>query len=65
MQVEGGGVAVIEVTGSRVQPMSDNPELVKTRSERELQRYSRRNADGYVAEILKSARIRKNPQAFD
>jgi peptidyl-prolyl cis-trans isomerase D len=64
LQIDGGAVAVFEVTGSRVQPMADNAQLEKMRSERELQRYSRRNADGYVAEILKSARIRKNPQAF-
>jgi peptidyl-prolyl cis-trans isomerase D len=64
LQIEDGSVALVEVTGSRVQPMADNAQLEKMRSERELQRYSRRNADGYVAEILKSARVRKNPQAF-
>jgi peptidyl-prolyl cis-trans isomerase D len=64
LQIEDGSVALVEVTGSRVQPMADNQQLEKMRSERELQRYSRRNADGYVAEILKSARVRKNPQAF-
>jgi peptidyl-prolyl cis-trans isomerase D len=64
-KVEGAGVALIEVTASRVQPLSDNPQLQKLRSERELQKYARRNADSYVAEILKKARVRRNPQAFD
>ncbi len=40
LKVEGGGVALIEVTGSRSQPMSDNAELLRLRSDRELQRYS-------------------------
>ncbi|MEO6079238.1 MAG: peptidyl-prolyl cis-trans isomerase [Steroidobacteraceae bacterium] len=64
IEVEGGGVALLEVTGSRVQSMSDTPQLERLRATRELQRYSRRNADGYVADVLKAARIRKNPQAF-
>ena len=64
VKVEGAGVALIEVTASRVQPMPDVPQLERLRSERELQKYSRRNADSYVAEILKDARIRKNPLAF-
>ena len=64
MKVEGGSVAVLAVTGARVQPMSDNPQLQQMRSQRELKRYSEREIDGYVAEILKSAKVRLNPQAF-
>jgi peptidyl-prolyl cis-trans isomerase D len=64
LRVEGAGVALVQVTASRVQPMSDNPQLLRLRSERELQKYSRRNADSYVAEVMKKARVRKNPQAF-
>ena len=57
MKVEGGGVALLEVTGSRVQSiLSDNPQLQKMRSQRELQRYSQRDVDGYVAEIIKEPR---------
>jgi peptidyl-prolyl cis-trans isomerase D len=65
LKVEGAGVALVEVTASRVQPMPDVPQLVRLRSEREVQKYARRNADSYVAEILKDARIRRNPQAFE
>jgi hypothetical protein len=65
INVEGAGVALIEVTASRVQPMPDVPQLEKLRSERELQKYARRNADAYVAEILEQSRIRKNPLAFE
>jgi hypothetical protein len=64
LKVEGAGVALVEVTASRVQSMPDIPQLQKLRSERELQKYARRNADSYVAEILEKSRIRKNPQAF-
>lgn len=65
LKVEGAGVALVEVTASRVNPLSDNVQLQKLRSERELQKYSRRNADGFIAEILREARVRKNPQAFE
>jgi peptidyl-prolyl cis-trans isomerase D len=64
IKVEGAGVALVEVTASRVSQLLDNPELLKMRSERELQKYARRNADSYVAEIVGEAKIRKNPQAF-
>ncbi|MEO6185424.1 MAG: SurA N-terminal domain-containing protein [Steroidobacteraceae bacterium] len=64
MKVDGGNVAVLAVTGARVQPMSDNPQLQQMRSQRELKRYSEREIDGYVAEIMKSAKVRTNPQAF-
>ncbi len=64
MKVDGGGVALLAVTGARVQPLSDNPQLQQMRSQRELKRYSEREIDGYVAEIMKSAKVRKNPQAF-
>jgi peptidyl-prolyl cis-trans isomerase D len=65
LTVEGAGVALVEVTAARVQTMSDNPQLQKLRAERELQKYARRNADSYVSEILRGARTRKNPQAFE
>jgi hypothetical protein len=65
IKVEGAGVALVQVTASRVQPMPDVPQLERMRSERELQKYARRNADSYVAQILADAKIRKNAQAFD
>jgi peptidyl-prolyl cis-trans isomerase D len=64
MKVEGAGAALVEVTAARTLPMSDNAQLLRLRSEREQQRYARRNADSYVAEIIKAARVRRNPQAF-
>jgi peptidyl-prolyl cis-trans isomerase D len=64
IKVEGAGVALIEVTASRVQPMPDVPQLERLRTEQELQKYSRRNADSYVSEILEDSRIRRNPLAF-
>ena len=59
-----GGVALIEVTASRVQSMSDDPQLKQLRSERELQKYARRNANSYVSEIVKAARVSKSAQPF-
>jgi peptidyl-prolyl cis-trans isomerase D len=64
LKVEGAGAALVEVTAARALPMSDNAQLLRLRSEREQQRYARRNADSYVAEIIKAARVRRNPQAF-
>jgi peptidyl-prolyl cis-trans isomerase D len=64
VKVEGAGAALVQVTASRTQTMSDIPQLLQMRAEREQQRYSRRNADSYVAEIVKAAKVRRNAQAF-
>jgi peptidyl-prolyl cis-trans isomerase D len=64
LKVEGGGVALFEVTNWRVQALSDNPQLNDIRSQRELQRYTRRDLDAYIASIVEAAKITKNPQAF-
>ncbi len=64
LKVDGGGVALFEVTGSRVQPLSGNPQLVQIRSQRELQRYTRRDMNAYIASIVGAAKITKNPDAF-
>jgi hypothetical protein len=58
------GVAVFESSSSRVQPFSANVQLNEMRSQRELQRYSRRDTEAYLDDIVSSAKVRKNPQAF-
>jgi peptidyl-prolyl cis-trans isomerase D len=64
LKIEGGGVAVFEVTAWRVETQLDNPQLVQLRSERELQRYTQRDIDAYLTDVMSEAKVRKNPQAF-
>jgi peptidyl-prolyl cis-trans isomerase D len=64
LKVDGGAVALLEVTGSRVASMSDNVQLLQLRAQRELQRYSQRDIEGYLTEVVKTAKVRKNPQVF-
>jgi peptidyl-prolyl cis-trans isomerase D len=64
LKIEGGGVAVYEVTAWRVETQLDNPQLVQLRSERELQRYTQRDIDAYLTDVMSEAKVRKNPQAF-
>jgi peptidyl-prolyl cis-trans isomerase D len=64
LKVDGGAVALLEVTGSRVVSMSDNQQLLQMRAQRELQRYSQRDIEGYLTEVVKTAKVRKNPQVF-
>lgn len=64
LKVEGGGVALFEVTNWRVQSLSDNPQLNTIRSQRELQRYTKRDLNAYIGSIVAAAKITKNPDAF-
>lgn len=64
LKIEGGGVALFEATNSRVQTLLDTPQLVEMRSTRELRRYTRRDIEAYLDDVVSAARVRKNPQAF-
>lgn len=64
VKMDAGAVALLLVTGSRVQALSDNPQLQQLRSQRELQRYSVRDLDAYVGDLVSAAKVSKNPQAF-
>ncbi len=64
LKIEGGGAALFEATGTRTETVLDNPQLVDIRSRRELQRYTRRDIEAYLADVVDSAKVRKNPQAF-
>jgi peptidyl-prolyl cis-trans isomerase D len=64
VKMDAGAVALLVVTGSRVQALSDNPQLQQLRSQRELQRYSVRDLDAYVGDIVSATKVSKNPQAF-
>jgi hypothetical protein len=64
VKLDGGAVALVQVTGSRVREFSDNPQLQQLRTQRELQRYSLREIDAYLTEVVGKAKVRKNPQAF-
>jgi peptidyl-prolyl cis-trans isomerase D len=64
VKVDGGAIALLAVTGSRVQAFSDDPQLQQLRGQRELQRYSVRDLDAYVGDIVSATKVSKNPQAF-
>ncbi|HYP79426.1 MAG TPA: peptidylprolyl isomerase, partial [Steroidobacteraceae bacterium] len=64
IKMEGGAVALLQVTGSRVKELTDNPQLQQLRTQRELQRYSVRDLDAYLAEVMAKSKVRKNPQVF-
>ncbi len=64
VRVDGGSVALFEATSSRTQSLSDNPQLITLRTDRELRRYTRRDVEAYMADVVGSAKVRKNPQAF-
>lgn len=64
VKLDGGAVALLQVTGSRVREFSDNPQLQQLRTQRELQRYSLREIDAYLSDVVSKARVRRNPQAF-
>ncbi|MET0281447.1 MAG: SurA N-terminal domain-containing protein [Steroidobacteraceae bacterium] len=64
LKLEDGTVALFEVTGSRVQGFSDNPQLQQMRSQRELARYTQRDLAAYMSDVQRSAKVRTNPQVF-
>ncbi|HUG72918.1 MAG TPA: hypothetical protein VMK82_05780, partial [Steroidobacteraceae bacterium] len=64
LQLEDGSVALFEATASRTQSDMDIPQLVELRSQRELERYTRRDIEAYIAAVVAAARVRENPQAF-
>ena len=64
VKMDGGAIALLVVSGSRVQALSDNAQLQQLRSQRELQRYSVRDLDAYVGDIVSVTKVSKNPQAF-
>lgn len=64
VRLEDGSVALLEVLSVRMNELGGNPQLQALRSQREQQAYAMRGLDAYFAEVVKAAKIRKNPQAF-
>jgi peptidyl-prolyl cis-trans isomerase D len=64
LKLEDGGVALFEVTGSRVQSQLDIPQLVELRTQRELQRYTRRDIEAYITGLVNDAKVKENLSAF-
>ena len=64
VNLEGGAVALLEVSAMRVPALSDNIQLQRLRAQRELQRYSQRDMDAYLEEVMKAAKVSRNPQVF-
>ncbi|MDQ2640741.1 MAG: peptidyl-prolyl cis-trans isomerase [Pseudomonadota bacterium] len=64
LKTEDGTVALFQVTASRVQSVLDVPQLVELRTERELQRYTRRDIEAYINSVVGDAKVRENLSAF-
>lgn len=64
LKLDDGAVALFQASAWRSEPMSDNPQLVALRAEREQGRYTRRDIEAYIAALLQTAKVRVNPQAF-
>jgi peptidyl-prolyl cis-trans isomerase D len=64
LKLEDGSVALFEATASRTPSDMDIPQLVELRSQRERERYTRRDIEAYIATVVNAARVRENPQAF-
>lgn len=64
LKLEDGSVVLYEATDSRVGQQLDIPQLVQIRSQRELERYTRRDIEAYISAIVERAKVQKNPQAF-
>ena len=64
IKFEDGTVALFEATDTRVGQQLDIPQIVQLRSDRELQRYTRREIEGYISSVVQEAKVRENPNAF-
>lgn len=64
VEIEDGQVVLYESANWRTQSLSENPQLVQLRSDRELQRYMRRDVEAYIDDVVSSAKVRINPDAF-
>lgn len=64
LKLEDGSAALLEVLSVRMDAVSGNPQLQALRSQREQQVYGMRDIEAYFTEVVKDAKIRKNPQAF-
>ena len=57
-------MALLEVSAMRVPTLTDNIQLQRLRAQREQERYSQRDMDAYLEEVMKAARVSRNPQVF-
>lgn len=64
VSLDDGAVALLEVSAIRVPTLSDNLQIQQLRARRELERYSRRDMDAYLEEVMKAAKVKRNPQVF-
>jgi peptidyl-prolyl cis-trans isomerase D len=64
VRLEDGSAALMEVLSARMDAAAVNPQLQALRSQQQQQAYGLRGVYAYFAEVVKDARIRRNPQAF-
>jgi peptidyl-prolyl cis-trans isomerase D len=64
LRLEDGTVVLFEATDTRVGGQLDIPQLVSLRTQRELQRYTRRDIEAYISALVRDAKVRENPAVF-
>jgi peptidyl-prolyl cis-trans isomerase D len=64
-KLSGGGAALIAITRIRSGARSENPVLERTMMRDQMQRTGMGDALAYIAQVRATAKVRKNPQAFD
>ncbi len=64
VSLDGGAIALLEVSAVRVPALTDNVQLQRLRAQRELQRYTQRDMDAYLEEVMRAAKVSRNPQVF-
>jgi hypothetical protein len=64
VRLDGGAFALLEVSAVRVPALTDNLQLQRLRAQRELQRYTQRDMDAYLEQVMRAARVSRNSQVF-
>jgi peptidyl-prolyl cis-trans isomerase D len=64
VKLEEGSAALLEVLSARMDTVGD-PQFQALRTQREQQVYGLQSIDAYFAEVVRGAKIVKNPQAFN
>ncbi|MEO7775526.1 MAG: SurA N-terminal domain-containing protein [Steroidobacteraceae bacterium] len=64
VELDQGGAALVELSNVRIAPDDGNKDLKQQRVQQELQRHGAEEADAYVNEMVRNAKVKKNLQAF-
>ncbi len=64
VKLDEGGVALVQVTGVRTAPAGDTEQLKAQRFQAELRRAGTQETDAYMAELVRTAKVKKNLKVF-